>query len=67
MKLYKDLTSKGVRVVCAQCATTHEMKDVWADLDGRAFIGYYCDTCAEDYPQAPKFVRGQNNGQAVVE
>ncbi len=53
MKLVKD-TSAGAYAVTIPCVhESHQgyvmvrLADAYADLEGRAFVDYYCDKCVE--------------------
>lgn len=36
------------RARCLGCGTEHDSRDLWADLDGKAFLAYYCNHCASE-------------------
>lgn len=65
MRLVKD-TNPGAYAVHVRCVGTNHDKysasrsfllaKGYADLDGLAFLDYYCDACASEFPDSCKVV-----------
>lgn len=53
MRLVKDNSPGGhaVRVLCCERSTMFTLAEGYADLDGEAFVAYYCPTCVQPYLQ----------------
>ena len=49
MKLIQcvSLTSNNLRMQCVECHKWTDFNHLHADLDGKAFVDYYCDACAK--------------------
>ena len=54
MRLVQDNSPGGhaVRVVCCECSTMFTLAEGYADLDGEAFVAYYCPRCVAKYLKA---------------
>ena len=50
MKLIKciSLTPNKPRVKCVKCLQFKDFDHAWADLEGLAFVDYYCNACAHE-------------------
>ena len=59
MRLSKDLSAgaRSVSVTCVKCGRRTRLSQCWSDVEGRAFVDYYCDTCSGQI-DAPRFVNG---------
>jgi len=41
--------ANAVTVSCVRCNARERLSDVFADLNGEAFVDYYCEPCAKMY------------------
>lgn len=68
-----SLTANNLRVRCVACNRWYDFNHVFADLNGAAFVDYYCGPCANEVPEpcehcgADKYEESKPNCRCIKE